>query len=180
MTRTRTSWLGLVVALAACGADDTPAQDQPSTIGAPTRTGTGTTGEAGAPGAIGPKGDKGEPGIMAATEIFGNKPGALPMSGDLTTSGGRLLITVSGSAYRAATAGTLGVDVSIDGIGVGAINGFTNEAASHKTLPSRSFIVQQGVGIGVGGGVHTLTLSAQPDTVTDANDYFNVTVLELR
>ena len=110
--------------------------------------------------------------------MFGNRPGPLPLSERFTTSGGKLLIAVSGSGYRAldAGAGLLGIDVLIDGVKVGSINGFTNEPESHKTLPSRTFYLQQGAAV----GMHTLTISAQLDTLTDGNDFFNATIIEVR
>ena len=146
----------------------------PGTPGAP-----GSPGEAGAPGPVGEKGEKGDPGgpgVVAATEPFANQNGPLPVTGMFTSMGGRLLVTISGSCFRTAVgSGTLGLDVAIDGTKVGSINGFTNEPQSHRTLPTRTFVLQT-----VPAGNHNISLAVQPDTVTDTNDYFNVTVVELR
>ncbi len=167
-------WFVLALA-AACSTDD---GTSPSPAGVTTPGRSGVAGEAGAPGEKGDKGEPGDPGILGAVEVFGNRPGPLPLSERFTTSGGKLLITVSGSGYRALEAGggPLGIDVLIDGVKVASINGFTNEPESHKTLPSRTLYLQQGAAV----GMHTLTISAHVDTTTDANDFFNATIIELR
>jgi shikimate 5-dehydrogenase len=108
-------------------------------------------------------------------EVFGNRAGALPLTGSLTTTGGRLLITVSGSCYRGlAGPGTLGFDVTIDGTPVGALNGYTNEPGSHRTIPARTLVIPDLI-----AGNHEIKLMAQAETSTDGNDYFHLTALEL-
>lgn len=134
----------------------------------------GAPGPAGPPGEAGPPGPKGDSPAVAAKEAIGNAPGPLPLNGSVTTGGGRLLLTISGSGYRQETPGTLGIDVTIDGTPMGSINAYTNEILSHKTLPARTLVIE-----GLIAGTHTVTLVAQADTMTDANDYFNVTVVEL-
>jgi len=49
----------------------------------------------------------------------------------------------------------------------------TTEAASHKALVPAVFIAKPAA------GEHTLSVADGPATNTDANDYFNVTVVEL-
>lgn len=157
--------------VASCSGGDEPATTQTSS------SGSGERGPAGAAGAQGPKGDKGDKGDSVAAsvkEVFGNRTGALPITGALTTNGGHLIITVSGSAYRNTTAGTIGFDITIDGTPVGVINGFTNEPGSHKTLPARTLVIQDLI-----AGNHEVKITAQTDTMTDFNDYFHLTALEL-
>ncbi len=142
---------------------------------------TGAAGPGGDAGPAGPKGDAGTPAFTEATEIFSNTPatGGLPLtSAAFTTTGGKLVLTVSGSGWRANAdgPGTLGFDVSIDGNPVGSINGFTNYVDDHRTLPTRTFVVS---GIAA-GNAHTLTIAAQAKTTTDLNDYFNATLVEYK
>jgi hypothetical protein len=169
----------IAAVLAGCAEGDpsTSTTQQPGPTGAAGQPGNpGEPGPPGPPGAKGDPGDAGVPGVVAVTEPFANQKGPLPVSGLFTSAGGRLIITVSGSAFRTAIgSGTLGFDVAIDGIKIGSINGFTNEPQSHRTLPTRTFVVQT-----VGAGNHTISLAVQLDTVTDANDYFNITVVELQ
>ncbi|MBX3192100.1 MAG: hypothetical protein KF819_34235 [Labilithrix sp.] len=166
-----TAFVGAVIACSADGSQAPPEQ--------PTETPgrTGAAGEAGLPGPAGPpgqEGPKGDPGVINVSEPIGNRAGGLPVSGTFMSTGGRLVITVSGSGYRA-VGGTLGISVLIDGAAVGAVNAFTNEASSHKALPVRSLVVT-----GIAAGNHTIAIAAQADTLTDLNDYFNATVLEVR
>src|SRR5262245_26996168 len=69
--------------------------------------GAGPAGSAGAQGPKGDKGDKGDSTIVTAKEVIANKgaTGGLPLSGTLTTTGGKLVLTVSGSGYRATAIG---------------------------------------------------------------------------
>jgi hypothetical protein len=156
--------------VASCAEGD----DQPTQSGLREGAERGPAGEAGAQGPKGDKGDKGDGVTASVKEVFGNRAGALPLTGALTTTGGRLLITASGSGYRTATAGTIGFDITIDGTPVGALNFFTNEAGSHRTVPARTLVIQDLI-----GGNHEIKISAQADTMTDGNDYFHLTVMEL-
>jgi hypothetical protein len=98
--------------------------------------------------------------------------GALPLDFTFTTGGGTLLVMVSGSAYSA-TGGGIGATVSLDGTGLGTLFTYTNEAGSHKAFPAQSFVVQRPA------GSHTVSFAAVAGTLTDGNDPFYVTVLEL-
>jgi hypothetical protein len=173
-TTSRPSWLPnlralgvLGAVLLACSAEDGAEAPPPS--GSPSRA--GAEGEAGPPG---PPGEKGDPGVMNATEAIGNQTGPLPVTGSVVTVGGRLVVTVSGTGYRE-TVGTLGFDVSIAGTSIGSVNGFTNQGLSHKTLPTRTFVVT-----GIPAGSHGVMITAQDETLTDENDYFNASVVEIR
>lgn len=166
----------LLVACANDGGERLPAQEEFAT--APDAT--ASRGDSGARTAMPPvtspsnDDDAGEPAGTTATEVLGNKQGPLPLSATFTSKGGRLTVTLSGSGYRA-TGGTLGFALTIDAAAVGTVNGFTNEPLSHKALPVRTFVVDA-----IAAGQHALAVTAQLDTLTDANDYFNATVTELR
>jgi hypothetical protein len=111
------------------------------------------------------------------TQVMNFKAGPLPAaSAQFTTSGGTLLIFASGSAYLAGT-GLLGAYVYVDYQAGSYLGGymfrFTNEGGSHKTLISSAYPVK------VPAGTHTITLVPWSNTLSDGNDYFWVTVLEL-
>ncbi len=170
MKPTLLHWLVLVTAACANGSSSAAPEE-------PLPGRDGVTGDAGAPGPAGeagPPGPKGDTGFVDVTEAFGNKPGPLPASGTFTSTGGKLVVTVSGTAYRTTT-GTIGYDVAIDTNPIGSVNAFTNEPNSHKALPVRTFVVT-----GIAAGSHTIDFAAQANTVSDGNDYFNATVLEVR
>jgi hypothetical protein len=111
-------------------------------------------------------------GLATSTPIpYGGS--VLPRSGTFSSSGGVLLVLASASAFNQAAGGTMHVDVTLDGNVVGALQGFTNEASSHKALTSNPIVLT-----GIAAGKHTVALSlAKGDT--DGNDYSAVTVVEL-
>jgi hypothetical protein len=164
----RNAWLVLLLfGCAADGSSSPPDLNTQSTL-------PGRPGEAGEAGPPGQRGEKGDPGIIASTEVMANTPGALPLTANFTSQGGRLLVTVSGSGYRAA-AGTIGMTVSIDGTPIGDVKSFTNEPSSHKAFVARQFVVQT-----VAAGTHAILLEPLAGTASDLNDYFTATILELR
>jgi len=168
----------LLVACANDGGERLPVQEEFATTPDAAASGGDSGTRAPMPPVVSPsKDDAGEPAGTTATEVLGNKQGPVPLSGTFTSKGGRLTVTLSGSGYRAAggTSGTLGLALTIDAVAVGTVNGFTNEPLSHKALPVRTFVVDS-----IAAGQHTLAVTAQIDTITDANDYFNATVMELR
>jgi hypothetical protein len=146
------------------------AQGAPGTPGSP-----GTAGEAGASGPRGATGDAGASAIVAANNTLGNIAGPLPKTGTFTTNGGTILLTVSGTMWVNGGPGFMGLDVAVDSTAIGSVNAFTNEGNSHKTLPTRVYVVP-----GLAAGDHTITLSAQNGTTTDASDFFSATVVEFR
>ena len=104
-----------------------------------------------------------------------------PFAGRQTTfasSGGKLLITLNGSAYGDIAAQVLLVCVYIDGVDTGACGQIAeNEANSHKALaPNTRYLVQ------LAAGQHTVTLvSPAPytdHTKSDTYDVYGLTILE--
>jgi hypothetical protein len=108
-----------------------------------------------------------------ATVVFDNMPGALPQSMAFSSKGGPLLLILSGSAYLAG-AGHMGVTAQLDAKSVGTLSAFTNEPNSHKAFPTRVLKIAPAA-----AGAHTLILLPDPTTLTDTNDPFSVTVVEL-
>lgn len=116
----------------------------------------------------------------SATVVMNNVPGPLSTMAApvktatyMATGANPLLLLVSGSAYDS-TANTLNVTIQFDGAMVGQLTGYTNELNSHKSLPSRAIIIPTPP-----AGAHTIGLLTTTPTVTDPNDFFNVTVVEL-
>jgi hypothetical protein len=116
----------------------------------------------------------------SATVIMNNVMGpisttAAPVKTAMYTATGAnpLLLLVSGSAYNS-TGTALNVTVQFDGAMVGQLTAYTNEINSHKSLPARAITIPTPA-----AGAHTIGLLATTPTVTDTNDFFNVTVIEL-
>lgn len=110
-------------------------------------------------------------------QLFSSSAGPLPKNSTaFTTGGGPLLLFINGSAFRAPIDGPGGIGMSVfmDGQSVGVVRAFANETGSHRTLVGTTLLVTN-----IPAGNHTLTLTAQSGTTTDASDYFSVTVLEL-
>jgi hypothetical protein len=106
--------------------------------------------------------------------LINNTVGPLPLSRNgFYTAGSTQVLQVSGSAWTN-NPGWIGVNIWIDGAIVGVLRGFTNEAASHKTL------VEQPVILHLTPGPHNLELAPTGSTtLTDLNDHFNVLLWDL-
>ncbi|MBM4251845.1 MAG: hypothetical protein FJ146_07725 [Deltaproteobacteria bacterium] len=112
--------------------------------------------------------------MWKATQLMNSTPGALPLtSASFTTGGGTLMIFASGAGY-AVTLQQIGMSVAIDNVVKGYAKSFTNETSSHKAFAANAILVT-----GISAGSHTITLSAWNNTVTNFDDFFSVTVLEL-
>ena len=125
----------------------------------------------------------------AVSIVLSNKPGPLGttgISGSFQSSGGPLLLLVSGTAWTQTAGGTLDIAVQVDGITIGHLTGLSNETSSHKTLPTRAFwmpttgAADAGTVLAPAAGSHTLgLLNGNTTTVNDVNDYFSATVIEM-
>ena len=98
---------------------------------------------------------------------------AYPRSGTFTSNGGTLMIFASAGAYHATAGSTMQVDVKLDTVVKASLKAYTNEANSHKMLCSDPIVLT-----GIGAGSHTVELVLVAGS-SDANDYSQVTVLEL-
>lgn len=105
-----------------------------------------------------------------------NLAGPLPRTATFQTSGGGpVVLMVSGTAFKSpGMTGIMSVTVQLDGVTLGELRFYANEAFSHKTFPTRTFVVPAPP-----AGAHTVTLLVGAATATDVNDSYNVTVLEL-
>lgn len=106
--------------------------------------------------------------------VFDQQSGPLPLNGQFTSNGGTLLLFASGSGFLNAGGGQIGMEVVIDNAVKAKARGFTNEASSRKAFTTSAVVV-----ILIGAGQHNLSVRTMPATVTDGNDFFTVTILEL-
>jgi hypothetical protein len=111
--------------------------------------------------------------MWRATHVMNQRQGPLPVSANFASGGGTLVIIFSGSGF-AATGTNIGLVLQIDGSSVATTRSFTNEPSSHKAFTT-NILVQANVA----AGNHSITLSPLSGTISDGNDWFNVTVLEL-
>jgi hypothetical protein len=111
--------------------------------------------------------------MWRATQVMNQRQGALPINAVFASGGGTLVIIFSGSGYSGA-AGNIGIGIQMDNTTIGTTRTFTNEPNSHKAFTTN--VLVQG---GVAAGNHTINLFTLVNTITDANDWFNVTILEL-
>ena len=110
------------------------------------------------------------------TVVMDNSAGPLGTTGktgSFTSTGGPLLVIVSGTGYASENDALL-IAVQLDGKSLGTLKGYTNEGSSHKALPTRAFSVPAAA-----AGTHTVgILAGATNLVTNSGDYFSVTVVE--
>jgi hypothetical protein len=108
------------------------------------------------------------------TQVLKQKRGPMPVSGTFQSSGGTLLLFASGSGFRSGIA-TMGMAIKLDGTQVSSATTWSNVEKAHHAFVAESLVLT-----GIAAGNHTIQLAPSPaDTISDANDYFSVTVLEL-
>jgi len=114
--------------------------------------------------------------MWKVTAVLSNAAGGLPLTGTFTSSGGTLLILVSGSGYTVTTGlHLIGMSVTLDNSDtpLGNVQTFINQASCHQSFIPATFIVS------VTAGEHAITLTALNNNTYTDNDFFNVTVMEL-
>ncbi|MFM2119496.1 MAG: hypothetical protein RL722_964 [Pseudomonadota bacterium] len=109
------------------------------------------------------------------TTLYSGQPGPLTLSKTFTSHGGCLVVFASGSGWRSA-GGVIGMSVRVDNAEIAVAKCHTNEGNSHKAFASCIGIP---LAANSAAGTHTLTLVALANTLTDVNDYYNVTIIEL-
>jgi hypothetical protein len=109
--------------------------------------------------------------MWRVTSVMNQRQGPLPISATFASGGGTLMVIFSGSGFGT---GNIGMGLQIDAVTLATTRSFTNETSSHKAFTTN--VLVQG---NVAAGNHTLSLFVLTNTTTDANDWFNVTVLEL-
>jgi hypothetical protein len=111
--------------------------------------------------------------MWRAFQVMDQRQGPLPQSAPLGSAGGTLVIIFSGSGFHAA-GGNIGINLALDGQVKGTTRCCTNEKESHKAFTTNILVVPN-----IAAGAHTITLTPLPGTLTDVNDWFNISVLEL-
>ena len=97
------------------------------------------------------------------------------LSGNFTSAGGMLLIFAFGSGFSRTAGRMIGMQINVDDMMMGSASIYANEASSHKSFVGTGIMITS-----VGAGSHTLKIyNLNLDTQTDANDIFDVTVMEL-
>ena len=112
---------------------------------------------------------------MADATILLDQSGPLPVSANFNApSDGPVIFVLTGTAWTATAGQLIGINLYLDGNAIGnASMCFSNEDTSHKTLRP-TFIPYDGLT----AGPHTIqVVPAFTSTVTDLNDYFQVTLL---
>jgi len=105
-----------------------------------------------------------------------NLTGPLPVSAQFVApADGPVAMFVSGSAWTRTGGKAIGAMLSVDGATQGVCPGYCNEASSHHTLIPVMLTMNLSYGT---SGAHTVSLTAStPDTVSDINDFYQVTLL---
>jgi hypothetical protein len=140
----------------------------------------GLTGAAGPVGLTGPQGPVGATGPQGpavtnwnATTVI-NANGPLNITNSFTTSGGRLVIAVSGSGYTTSAPASLGMNILLDGVVIDSCKIYDNPQNTHM-----AFVPKTIVKTGVAAGSHTLALQTTGVTLSNTDDNYCVTVTEL-
>jgi hypothetical protein len=114
--------------------------------------------------------------VFAAKEVI-TANGPLPVEGKYKSRGGKLIISAAGSGWTNTANQLIGMNVFVKGKNAGTAKVYSNEADSHKAFVS-AFPVVYAKGVGSGPVTIKLdTLNAQ--TITDENDFYRVTVVEV-
>ena len=113
--------------------------------------------------------------MTSGTQLLNAAPGPLPLQAAYISRGGTLLVFASGSAWTRTQWATIGMNVVVDGTTVGTVKLATNETNSHKAMVSNVIVVS-----GLAAGQHAILLvPMDANTVSDVNDYYDLTVVEL-
>lgn len=108
------------------------------------------------------------------THVLNRTAGALPKQGTFRAGGGIVLLTASGSAFRRQR-GMMHLRVQVDNRTRLQLDNYTNEGGSHKAFPTGFVSLGR-----LSAGNHTLKMVVgHRDTLTDGNDRFHATLLEL-
>ena len=112
---------------------------------------------------------------MANAIVILDGAGPLPQSATFTSpTDGSVIFVVSGTARTASAPVLIGINLVLDGAGIGdAAMCWANQNDNHQALRT-TFIPYDNLSI----GEHTIELvNAYENTITDQNDYFQVTLL---
>lgn len=115
-----------------------------------------------------------EAAALTVYQLFENEPGPLPLTSEtFKTDGGDFLLFVSGSAWRSGGGPTVSFDIFVDDVPCGTSQVWANNTGMHMATIPVTLLIQD-----LEAGEHTVKLEAVGSTITDQNDYFNVTAEE--
>ena len=112
---------------------------------------------------------------MSISMILLDTQGPLPLKATFDSPiSGAVVFVLSGTAWTTKAPALIGVTLALDGAIIGkAAMCYANLNSNHQALRT-TFILFDKMTL----GEHTITIqSADPNTVTDLNDYFQVTLL---
>lgn len=112
---------------------------------------------------------------MADAMVIFDGAGPLPQSATFTApADGPVIFVLSGTAWTQSAAVLIGINLSLDGSGIGdAAMCWANQNANHQAMRA-TFIPFDSLSF----GEHTIEITnAYSNTITDQNDYFQVTLL---
>jgi hypothetical protein len=113
-------------------------------------------------------------GIVKVTNLFVNQAGPLPKTRAFGSSGGTLVVFVSGSLSTSKPSRLLVMNIDFDGNTIGTCQEWINVNSHMSLVPVLLTIPHPPA------GNHVIELSVgSGDTASDLNDYYNVTVIEL-
>jgi hypothetical protein len=110
---------------------------------------------------------------MPATILAANQPGPLPLDIPFNApTDGPAVLMVIGSVWSQTENTLIGIEILLDGTGIGASPVYSNGTATHRvTVPTF-------INVDLASGDHSLQLTAgDGPTVTDSNDYYSVVLL---
>lgn len=114
-------------------------------------------------------------GITKVTSLFVNQPGPLPITKAFISSGGNLLVFVSGSLWTSHQPKLMVMNIALDGNKIGTCQEWSNVNSSHEALVPVLLTANSPA-----AGNHVIELTVASGDISDLNDYYNVTVVEFK
>ena len=113
-------------------------------------------------------------GIVKVTNLFINQPGPLPLTRAFTSSGGTLLVFVSGSLSTTSQPRLLQTGIYFDGDLIANCQEWSNVNSHLSLIPVLLTVANRPA------GNHVIEITiVSGGTNSDVNDFYNVTVIEL-
>src|SRR5690349_18435865 len=106
-----------------------------------------------------------------AVQLILQQAGPLPVAATFNSIGDSpMYVEVNGSVWTQTANVMIGIDILIDGQGVGKAQIFSNGNATHRA------VVPAYIQVMLGQGQHKLTLVPSANTVSDLNDFFTAVI----
>lgn len=111
---------------------------------------------------------------VTITQAMTNAQGPMPLRGNsFRSEGGTLILSASGSGFSNNGGAIIGMNVLVDGAVVGTCKAYANQQRIH--LPFIPIAVELRE---LKHGNHVIEVQPLGGTLTDPNDFFNVTISE--